>query len=142
MSYVAKDEKAYDAAGAVPAAKIHKIRITLTSSNVKNLEKCAYPRVVPVSRVSCEASPVSTDLINRAKDKQLRVKGPVRLPTKVLKITTRKTVGVVSPSYARDRSCPVFSLAVKVQRPGTVMNSRSTNVSLTFTLPVRLSSKS
>ena len=35
---------------------------------------------------------VSTDLINRAKDKQLRVKGPVRLPTKVLKITTRKTV--------------------------------------------------
>lgn len=35
---------------------------------------------------------VSGDLINRAKDKQLRVKGPVRLPTKVLKITTRKTV--------------------------------------------------
>src|SRR5216683_2299631 len=35
---------------------------------------------------------VSSDLINRAKDKQLRVKGPVRLPTKVLKITTRKTV--------------------------------------------------
>ena len=35
---------------------------------------------------------VSADLINRAKDKQLRVKGPVRLPTKVLKITTRKTV--------------------------------------------------
>jgi small subunit ribosomal protein S20e len=42
MSYVAKDEKAYDSAGAVPAPKIHKIRITLTSSNVKNLEKCAY----------------------------------------------------------------------------------------------------
>ncbi|KAK7063783.1 ribosomal protein S10 domain-containing protein [Favolaschia claudopus] len=74
MSYVAKDsDKAYDAAGAVPGVKIHKIRITLTSSNVKNLEK------------------FSTDLINRAKDKQLRVKGPVRLPTKVLRITTRKT---------------------------------------------------
>ncbi|PSS05494.1 hypothetical protein PHLCEN_2v3776 [Hermanssonia centrifuga] len=73
MSYVAKGEKEYDAAGAVPTAKIHKIRITLTSSNVKNLEK------------------FSTDLINRAKDKQLRVKGPVRLPTKILKITTRKT---------------------------------------------------
>ncbi|EAU85982.1 40s ribosomal protein s20 [Coprinopsis cinerea okayama7 len=71
MSYVAKD-KDYDAAGQ-PAPKIHKIRITLTSSNVKNLEK------------------FSTDLINRAKDKQLRVKGPVRLPTKVLRITTRKT---------------------------------------------------
>jgi hypothetical protein len=36
--------------------------------------------------------PVSRDLINRSKDKQLRVKGPIRLPTKVLKITTRKTV--------------------------------------------------
>ncbi|KAL7279373.1 hypothetical protein ACG7TL_007214 [Trametes sanguinea] len=74
MSYVAKGEKEYDATGApVPAAKIHKIRITLTSSNVKNLEK------------------FSTDLINRAKDKQLRVRGPVRLPTKVLKVTTRKS---------------------------------------------------
>ncbi|KAG6869224.1 hypothetical protein C0993_009087 [Termitomyces sp. T159_Od127] len=63
-----------DATGApVPGAKIHKIRITLTSSNVKNLEK------------------FSNDLINRAKDKQLRVKGPVRLPTKVLKVTMRKT---------------------------------------------------
>ena len=41
MSYVAKGEKEYDAAGAVPAAKLHKIRITLTSSNVKNLEKCS-----------------------------------------------------------------------------------------------------
>ena len=39
---------------------------------------------------------VSTDLINRAKDKQLRVKGPVRLPTKFLKITTRKTVRTLS----------------------------------------------
>lgn len=39
-----------------------------------------------------DAASVSADLINRAKDKQLRVKGPVRLPTKVLKITTRKTV--------------------------------------------------
>ena len=93
MSHVAKGEKEYDATGApVPAAKIHKIRITLTSSNVKNLEKCTS---MPCSyRVACEAHQlsVSADLINRAKDKQLRVKGPVRLPTKVLKITTRKTV--------------------------------------------------
>ncbi|KAJ6623158.1 40S ribosomal protein S20 [Mycena sp. CBHHK59/15] len=77
MSYVAKGEKEYDATGApLPGVKIHKIRITLTSSNVKNLEK------------------FSADLINRAKDKQLRVKGPVRLPTKVLRITTRKTVSL------------------------------------------------
>lgn len=31
------------------------------------------------------------DLIRGAKDKKLRVKGPVRMPTKYLKITTRKT---------------------------------------------------
>ncbi|GAB2294091.1 40S ribosomal protein S20-1 [Dionaea muscipula] len=50
-----------------------RIRITLTSRNVKHLEK------------------VSCDLIRGAKDKQLKVKGPVRMPTKVLNITTRKS---------------------------------------------------
>src|SRR3954452_10293599 len=34
---------------------------------------------------------VCADLIQRAKEKNLRVKGPVRLPTKVLRITTRKS---------------------------------------------------
>lgn len=72
MSYVAKDEKEGVEAGY--SAKSHKIRITLTSSKVKALEK------------------VCNDLVNRAKDKDLRVKGPVRLPTKVLVHTTRKTV--------------------------------------------------
>ncbi|KAH7839144.1 hypothetical protein Vadar_000388 [Vaccinium darrowii] len=52
---------------------IHKIRITLSSKNVKNLEK------------------VCADLVRGAKDKRLRVKGPVRMPTKVLHITTRKS---------------------------------------------------
>ena len=55
------------------AVKIHRIRITLTSRNVKNLEK------------------VCADLIKGAKDKRLKVKGPVRLPTKKLRITTRKS---------------------------------------------------
>merc|ERR1712005_26828 len=55
------------------AAKVHRIRITLTSRNVKNLEK------------------VCKDLINGAKTKQLKAKGPVRLPTKILHITTRKS---------------------------------------------------
>lgn len=41
--------------------------------------------------ISLTRGAVCGDLVNRAKDKQLRVKGPVRLPTKVLKITTRKT---------------------------------------------------
>ena len=31
------------------------------------------------------------DLINGAKTKQLKAKGPVRLPTKILHITTRKS---------------------------------------------------
>lgn len=34
---------------------------------------------------------VCSDLIRGAKDKQLKVKGPVRMPTKVLHITTRKS---------------------------------------------------
>ncbi|TKA70042.1 40S ribosomal protein S20 [Friedmanniomyces simplex] len=53
--------------------KIHKIRITLTSRKVDSLEK------------------VCSELIERAKSKDLRVKGPVRMPTKKLKISTRKT---------------------------------------------------
>ncbi len=59
--------------GLETAPKIHKIRITLTSRNVQNLEK------------------VCADLIKKAKDQNLRVKGPVRMPTKILNITTRKT---------------------------------------------------
>merc|ERR1712165_439075 len=54
-------------------APIHRIRITLTSKNVKSLEK------------------VCADLIKGAKEKELRAKGPVRIPTKTLRITTRKT---------------------------------------------------
>ncbi|XP_026477193.1 40S ribosomal protein S20-like [Ctenocephalides felis] len=34
---------------------------------------------------------VLTDLINGAKKQKLRVKGPVRMPTKILRITTCKT---------------------------------------------------
>ncbi|KAJ8781782.1 hypothetical protein J1605_010766 [Eschrichtius robustus] len=45
----------------------------MTSRNVKSLEK------------------VCADLIRGAKEKNLKVKGPVRMPTKTLRITTRKT---------------------------------------------------
>nr|GLL27180.1 40S ribosomal protein S20-2-like [Ipomoea trifida] len=56
-----------------PQEQVHKIRITLSSKNVKNLEKvCAY-------------------LVRGAKDKRLQIKGPVRMPNKVLHITTRKS---------------------------------------------------
>ncbi|CAN6463647.1 unnamed protein product [Victoria cruziana] len=53
--------------------QVHRIRITLSSKSVKNLEK------------------VCSDLVRGAKDKRLKVKGPVRMPTKVLHITTRKS---------------------------------------------------
>uniref|UniRef100_A0A4X2L0G8 Small ribosomal subunit protein uS10 n=1 Tax=Vombatus ursinus TaxID=29139 RepID=A0A4X2L0G8_VOMUR len=56
-----------------PEVAIHQSRITLTSRNVKSLEKaCA-------------------DLIRGAKEKNLKVKGPVRMPSKTLRITARKT---------------------------------------------------
>ncbi|RRT46078.1 hypothetical protein BHE74_00032248 [Ensete ventricosum] len=54
-----------------PQEQLHRIRITLSSKNVKNLEK-------------------GTSYLG-AKDKRLTVKGPVRMPTKVLHITTRKS---------------------------------------------------
>ncbi|KAH6575642.1 hypothetical protein BASA60_004946 [Batrachochytrium salamandrivorans] len=69
-SYVVPAKKAGQEDTVEPT--IHRIRITLTSRNVASLEK------------------VSNDLIQRAKDKKLKVKGPVRMPTKILKVTTRK----------------------------------------------------
>ena len=56
----------------VGGAQAHRIRITLTSHNVKNLEK------------------VCADLKKGALDKKLNVGGSVRLPTKRVIITTRK----------------------------------------------------
>ncbi|TVU12789.1 hypothetical protein EJB05_46447 [Eragrostis curvula] len=58
--------------GGMPEVQ-HRIRITLSSRNVKNLEK------------------VCRDLVTGAKGKKLTLKGPVRMPTKVLNITTRKS---------------------------------------------------
>lgn len=55
------------------AAEVRRIRISLTSANVKNVEK------------------VCRDLINSARKNEVEVKGPIRMPTKVLRITTRKT---------------------------------------------------
>merc|ERR1711868_46764 len=52
--------------------QIHKIRITLTSTKVKQLEN------------------VSANIIRNASQSNIVKKGPVRMPTKVLKITTRK----------------------------------------------------
>ena len=67
-----KDVEASGSAGGGGDATVHRIRITLTSRNVTNLEK------------------VCADLKKGAVEKKLHCKGPVRLPTKILKITTRK----------------------------------------------------
>jgi len=103
----------------------HRIRITLTSRNVKALEKGESPRqalrgagrgpagaggrqparcgalhglrcsgrAAPLTPPRRATSPLAVcgDLVKGAKDKQLKVKGPVRMPTKTLRITTRKS---------------------------------------------------
>ncbi|ODV58486.1 40S ribosomal protein uS10, partial [Ascoidea rubescens DSM 1968] len=53
--------------------EVHKIRISLVSTQVKKLEK------------------VSNSIIRNAVQHDLVKKGPVRMPTKVLRISTRKT---------------------------------------------------
>lgn len=50
-----------------------KVRITLSSPSMKHVEK------------------VANDVITNAKKQDIEPCGPVRLPTKVLKVTTRKT---------------------------------------------------
>ncbi len=74
-------------------AVIHKIRITLTSRSVPSLEKgeleiCSFLSGV---KFNLNFFSVCSELVGAAKDKSLRVKGPVRMPTKILRITTRKT---------------------------------------------------
>ena len=86
-------------------APAHRIRITLTSQNVAALEKGAF-NAVDVARFARVAegefnmlvppssfAAVCADLKRGAEEKGLKgkVAGPVRLPTKVLHITTRKT---------------------------------------------------
>lgn len=54
-------------------APIHRIRITLTSTNVAAVEK------------------VCAELKQKAMEKNLKVTGPVRMPTKKLKLVVRKS---------------------------------------------------
>ncbi|GAA5998885.1 uncharacterized protein JCM10292_005772 [Rhodotorula paludigena] len=77
-SYVAKD-KEMDAAA--PAVKTHRTRITLTSRNVKNLEK------------------VCTDLVNRSKDKDFRVKLDVGSTAGLLRFARAASSAESAPSF-------------------------------------------
>lgn len=93
-------------------AAVHRIRITLTSRNVRSLEKgtilvfhVIYFRfvfeviedqnnmlsIVINSHILLFILSVCSELITGAKKQKLKVKGPVRMPTKILRITTRKT---------------------------------------------------
>ncbi|ABW97982.1 rps20 (nucleomorph) [Hemiselmis andersenii] len=49
------------------------IRIILSSRKTKSLEK------------------ICNEILNKGKDKNLKIKGPIKIPTKILKITTRKS---------------------------------------------------
>ena len=80
---------------------------------------------------------VCGDLVRGAKDKRLKVKGPVRMPTKVLNITTRKFLAVkVLIDYQFDNSeyiILLFNLLnsysfSKVQTRGTGLSSEFTSV--------------
>jgi len=73
MSAITGTKKADKAGVEGGEGQIHRIRITLTSRNVKNVER------------------VCAELIKGAIKKKLRYAGPVRMPTKTLKLTTRKT---------------------------------------------------
>ncbi|TNN43986.1 40S ribosomal protein S20 [Liparis tanakae] len=82
--------QAFKDSGKAPAeteVAIHRIRITLTSRNVKSLEK------------------VCADLIRGAKEKSLKVKGPVRMPTK----DYGNNGGLHCQSFKRDNPHPRVS---------------------------------
>ncbi|KAH6757183.1 aspartate aminotransferase 3 [Perilla frutescens var. hirtella] len=59
---------------------------------------------------------VCADLIPGAKDKRLGVKGPVRMPTKVLLITTRKKVHLILNFSSKDPSPVKLNLGVGAYR--------------------------
>mmetsp|Transcript_3405 Transcript_3405/g.5189 ORF Transcript_3405/g.5189 Transcript_3405/m.5189 type:complete len:119 (-) Transcript_3405:49-405(-) len=56
-----------------PIDDLHRIRITLTAKDVKPLEK------------------VCSELVGGARERRVTVKGPVRMPTRTMRITTRKS---------------------------------------------------
>lgn len=68
MAFVKKGDKE-----GAEGSQVHKIRITLSSRNPKALEK------------------VCGDLMARAKEQSIKTRGPVRLPTRSLKLTIRKS---------------------------------------------------
>ena len=69
---------------------IHSPR-TFRDTHQKVLRRGKANRVRRENSKVASLEKVCTELIDRAKSKDLRTKGPVRLPTKHLKVTTRKS---------------------------------------------------
>uniref|UniRef100_A0A8C6RR62 Small ribosomal subunit protein uS10 n=1 Tax=Nannospalax galili TaxID=1026970 RepID=A0A8C6RR62_NANGA len=81
-----------------PEVVIHRIQITLTSCYVKSLEK------------------VCADLIRGTKGKNLKVKGPVHMLTKTLRIITRKT-----PSCDSSKTWDHFQQLIDLHSPSEIV---------------------
>ena len=79
------------------------------------------------SLLSPSLSPVCTDFIKSAHDKKIPVTGPVRLPTRTLRITTRKT------PCGEGRRSGQFS-GIELRTNPTL----SSNATLSTTSPIRL----
>merc|ERR1711979_96837 len=91
--------------------QVHKIRITITSKNCGAIER------------------ISNELVKAAKDKQLKVKGPVRMPTKTLRITTRKTPrGEGSKTWDRFQM-RIHKRVIDLQSPSEIVK-RITSISI------------
>jgi hypothetical protein len=111
----------------VPGAKIHKIRITLTSSNVKNLEKC-MSHLLSLSlkltfTISQSPPTSSTGLkISSFVSRVLSVFPPSRSRSLCVKLYV-----FVRRDSLRTLNVVHFSLVVKVQRLGIPSSSRFTS---------------
>lgn len=91
--------------------EIHKIRITLTSTNVKKVET------------------VSLNIIKNADAFNIVKKGPVRLPTKVLKITTRKTPNGEGSKTWDSYEMRIHKRVIDLQAPASTVK-KITNITI------------
>ncbi|KAK7684698.1 40S ribosomal protein S20 [Cerrena zonata] len=83
--------------------EIHKIRMTLTSTKVKQLEK------------------VCANIVGNAQQNHIAKKGPVRLPTKVLKITTRKAPNGEGSKTYDTYEMRIHKRVIDLQAPASIV---------------------
>lgn len=59
---------------------------------LKNLaEQNQHVRIIIASRKIKPLEKICKDIVLKSKEKNLKIKGPIKIPTKILKITTRKS---------------------------------------------------